>query len=153
MDKKNKWEAWVDGACSGNPGPGGYSVVIECEGKLIGGKQSAILQGNSPDTTNNRMELQAFITALRFAKEHGIKDITIYTDSKYVSNPLTCGWLKKWHAKGYANKANTDQWRLVSDLLKEVNVEVIWVKGHADNANNILADKYAVEAMNMLFVE
>lgn len=146
-DVKNKWESWVDGACSGNPGPGGYGVVVEKDGKQI-----AVLQGNNANTTNNRMELEAFITALRFAKEQGIKDITIYTDSKYVSNPLTCGWLKKWHAKGYANKANTDQWRIVYELLQLVNVEVIWVKGHASNANNILADKYAVEAMNMLFV-
>lgn len=143
----NKWEAWVDGACSGNPGPGGFAVVVENYNKQI-----AIIQGNSEDTTNNRMELEAFVTALRFAKEQKIESITIYTDSKYVSNPLTCGWLKKWHAKGYANKANTDQWRIVYDLLQLIKVEVIWVKGHANNANNILADKYAVEAMNMLFV-
>jgi ribonuclease HI len=148
MDKKGSktWEMWVDGACSGNPGPGGYAVVV-------GGKEGAILQGNAEDTTNNRMELLAFITALRYAKERNMKDVTIYTDSKYVSNPLTCGWLIKWHAKGYANKANTDLWRLAYSLLQMVNVEVIWVKGHANNANNILADKYAVEAMNMLFVK
>ena len=135
---------WSDGACSGNPGPGGYSGIVFLKPRPI------CICGYSELTTNNRMELTGLIDGLRYALEHKPEDITkiiIHTDSKYVSNPINCGWLTKWSKKEYANKKNSDLWRIVEELLCTFDIEVEWVKGHSGVKENELADLKAVQAM------
>jgi len=132
---------WSDGACSNNPGNGGYAAYIE------NGLEEIAICGSENYTTNNRMELMGFISGLRFASDNHVKDtVTIYTDSKYIENAINCKWINKWQTKAYKDIKNDDLWRLVWELINKLSVRVIWVKGHANDKGNIVADMLATES-------
>ncbi|MFL2804540.1 MAG: ribonuclease H [Dehalococcoidia bacterium] len=118
-------DIYTDGACIGNPGPGGWGVVILQENDNI------FLSGGEKNTTNNRMEITAVIEGL---KNVDSKDLTVYSDSTYVINTITKGWKK--------NK-NQDLWEILEKLVSEKNVKWEWVKGHSGNEFNEKADKLA----------
>jgi ribonuclease HI len=135
---------YTDGACSGNPGPGGWGAVIFDERE----KQNNI-SGKVKDTTNNRMELTAPIMALKKIKSKS--HITIFTDSTYVKNGIT-EWIKKWEKNGWKNSnkkpvKNKDLWIKLNDLCQKNKVIWKWIKGHSNNKYNILADKLATRAI------
>lgn len=135
---------YTDGACSGNPGPGGWGAILcwnDHEKEISGGEE---------ETTNNRMEMMAVIEALT-ALKHNKAPVTIYTDSKYVLQGAT-EWLEGWKARGWksANKKpikNQDLWERIDSLLKEHSVHFIWVKGHNGHEMNERVDKLAVSAI------
>lgn len=132
---------YTDGACSGNPGPGGWGVVL-----LYGGHKKE-LSGGERNTTNNRMELTAVIQALSLLKEPCIVDL--WSDSKYVIDALEKGWAKSWRAKGWvkADKKpalNPDLWERLLELCETHTVRLHWVKGHATNPYNNRCDELAV---------
>ena len=130
---------YTDGACSGNPGPGGWAAVLRY------GPAEKELSGGETETTNNRMELTAVIRALEALKEPCA--VTVYTDSQYISRAMTEGWLKKWKAAGFTKKGglkNAELWRELDGLLQRHAVTFHWVKGHADNELNNRCDALAV---------
>ena len=130
---------YTDGACSGNPGPGGWAAVLRY------GAAEKELAGGERDTTNNRMELTAVIKALEALKEPCA--VTVYTDSQYISRAMTEGWLKKWKAAGFTKKGglkNAELWRDLDGLLQKHQVAFHWVKGHADDELNNRCDALAV---------
>ena len=130
---------YTDGACSGNPGPGGWGAIL-----IYKGKEKEI-SGGDPATTNNRMELTGAIRALSLLKEPCA--VTLYTDSQYLSRAVNEGWLKKWKAAGFTKKGglkNDDLWRALDALLSEHDVRFVWVRGHADNKYNNRCDALAV---------
>ena len=131
---------YTDGACSGNPGPGGWGAILEYKGKR---KE---LSGGEKETTNNRMELMAAISALSALKEPC--SVTLYTDSQYFANAINEGWIHAWRKKGWRRKdgelKNPDLWQRLDELLGVHQVTVVWVKGHADNAGNNRCDELAV---------
>ena len=139
-----KYTIYTDGACSGNPGPGGWGAVIfdkDNNQKNISGKER--------DTTNNRMELMAPIMALK--KINTNSKVVIYTDSKYVKNGIT-EWIKNWEKNGWksANKKpvkNKDLWIKLDNLCKDNKIIWKWVKGHSNNKYNNLADELATKAI------
>lgn len=132
---------YTDGACSGNPGPGGWGVI------LMYGDRKKELSGGEASTTNNRMELIAVITALEALKEPC--KVELYTDSKYVADAINQGWLKSWIKRGWKRKdgpvKNPDLWQRLLPLLEKHMVEFIWVKGHAENPYNNRCDELAVK--------
>ena len=135
-----KLKIFTDGACSGNPGKGGWAAII-----LDGSKQS-ILSGSEKNTTNNRMELMAPIMALKKVKKNS--EITIYTDSKYVKDGIT-EWIKKWKLNNWKSASkkpvkNKDLWVKLDDTCKKHKINWKWVKAHAGNKMNNLVDKLAV---------
>ena len=135
---------YTDGACSGNPGPGGYAAVLIDQS----GRRREI-SGGFRNTTNNRMELLGVICALEALKRPC--DVTLFCDSEYVVNAVTKGWLKSWQAKGWrkADKKpvmNIDLWQRLLPQLEEHNIEFRWTKGHAGNPENERCDVLAVEA-------
>ena len=131
---------YTDGACSGNPGPGGWAAVLQY------GDKTRELSGGEAQTTNNRMELLAAISALELLKEPC--EVALYTDSQYLCNAVNKGWLKGWKAKGWKRKEgelkNPDLWQRLDALLATHAVTFFWVKGHADNAFNNRCDALAV---------
>ncbi|MHB8135113.1 MAG: ribonuclease HI [Anaerolineaceae bacterium] len=138
-------EIFTDGACTGNPGPGGYGVVIKQDGKTTELSQGYIL------TTNNRMELLAAIVGLGSLKVKS--QVRLYTDSKYLSDAINLGWADTWRAKGWRKTGkgkilNPDLWQQLMRLLDEHKVELIWVKGHAGHPENERCDRLAVAAAN-----
>ena len=134
-----KVTVYTDGGASGNPGPGGYGVV------LLSGKHRKEISGGFRLTTNNRMELLAVIIALETLKFDGT-DITVYSDSKYVVDAVTKGWVFGWEKKGFAKKKNPDLWKRFLKIYPKHKVEFVWVKGHAGHELNEVADKLAVSA-------
>lgn len=135
-------EVFCDGACSGNPGPGGWGVILRFEGK------EKELSGGEKNTTNNRMELTAAIMGLSALKEPC--KVRLVTDSKYVADSLTKGWAKSWKANGWrkADKKpalNFELWEKLLELCDTHEVTVDWVKGHAGHPENERCDKLAVE--------
>jgi len=138
-----KYIIYTDGACSGNPGPGGWGAIILNE------ENETNISGKEKSTTNNRMELMAPIMALRKIKK--ASKIIIYTDSIYLKNGITT-WIKNWEKNGWknANKKpvkNKDLWVTLNELSKEHVVNWKWVKAHAGNKYNEIADKLATEAI------
>ncbi|MCL4441014.1 MAG: ribonuclease HI [Firmicutes bacterium] len=134
---------YTDGACSGNPGPGGYGVVM-----LYKDPVPARIAGFR-DTTNNRMEILAAIVGLESLQERC--NVTIYTDSQYLINAIEKGWAKKWRANGWMrNKKepalNADLWERLLKLCERHNVKFVWVRGHSGNPENERCDRLAVEA-------
>ena len=131
---------YTDGACSGNPGPGGWAAVLQY------GDKSRELSGGEAQTTNNRMELLAAISALELLKEPC--EVDLFTDSQYLCNAINKGWLKGWKAKGWKRKEgelkNPDLWQRLDALLTTHTVTFHWVKGHADNECNNRCDALAV---------
>tara|TARA_B110000211_G_scaffold194491_1_gene222651 strand:- start:501 stop:929 length:429 start_codon:yes stop_codon:yes gene_type:complete len=135
---------YTDGACSGNPGPGGWGAVI-----LDEKNNETNISGEEKSTTNNRMELTAPIMALRKVKK--ASKITIYTDSTYLKNGITT-WIKNWEKNGWisANKKpvkNKDLWLTLNKLSKEQVIDWKWVKAHDGNKYNEIADKLATKAI------
>ena len=135
-------EIFTDGACSGNPGPGGWGVVLRF------GSREKELSGGEKETTNNRMELTAAIEGLSALKESC--DVRLVTDSKYVADGITKGWAESWQKNGWrkADKKpalNPDLWEKLLMLIKKHNVTIEWVKGHAGHPENERCDKLAVE--------
>jgi ribonuclease HI len=130
---------YTDGAARGNPGPGGYGIV------LLSGQHRKELSGGYRYTTNNRMELMAVIVALEALKIEG-SAVTVYTDSRYVADAVTKGWVFNWVAKRFKDKKNPDLWMRFLEIYKKHNVKFIWVKGHNDNPLNERCDQLAVAA-------
>ena len=120
---------YTDGAARGNPGPGGYGIV------LLSGQHRKELGEGFRLTTNNRMELLAVIVALETLK-HDNSNVTIYTDSKYVADAVEKGWLQGWVKKGFKKKKNPDLWRRFLKIYEKHQVKFIWVKGHSNNVEN-----------------
>ena len=136
-------EIFTDGACSGNPGPGGYGVILKSNGNT---KQ---LSQGFKNTTNNRMELRAVIEGLKALKEKC--HVLVYSDSKYIVDAIEKGWAHRWEANNwYRNKKekalNIDLWIELLDLLDKHQVRFRWVKGHAGHPENELCDQMAVAA-------
>ncbi len=134
-------EIFTDGACSGNPGPGGYGVVLRYKGR------EKELCGGSASTTNNRMELTAVIEGLASLKE--TCRVTLYSDSKYVVDAITKGWAVKWRSKGWMRTKcepalNSDLWKRALELIEYHDVNFVWVKGHAGHPENERCDRLAV---------
>ncbi len=134
-------EIYTDGACSGNPGPGGYGVILKYKGI------EKELSGGEAETTNNRMEMTAVIEGLSALKEPC--SVKLYSDSKYVIDAVTEGWAVKWQANGWVKgdkkpALNSDLWEKLLGLLKIHKVEFIWVKGHAGHPENERCDSMAV---------
>lgn len=132
---------YTDGACSGNPGPGGWGAILEYNGV------EKELSGGEAQTTNNRMELTAVISALRALKEPC--RVELYTDSKYVADAVMNRWVYAWRAKGWIKSdkkpaLNVDLWEQLLPLLQRHEVAWHWVKGHADNERNNRCDQLAV---------
>ena len=139
-----KYTIYTDGACSGNPGPGGWGAVIFDKDN----KQKNI-SGSEENTTNNRMELSAAIMALQEVNTNS--EITIYTDSTYVKNGIT-EWVLKWKENGWKNSnkesvKNKDLWEKLVNLCEQNTINWKWVKAHASNKYNNLADELATKAI------
>jgi ribonuclease HI len=130
---------YTDGAASGNPGPGGYGVILKS------GSHYLEKSGGFALTTNNRMELLAVIIGLEALKITG-SNVTVYTDSRYVSDAVTKRWVFGWEVKGFKKKKNPDLWRRFLDIYRKHNVEFVWVKGHSNIPENERCDRLAVEA-------
>jgi len=137
---------YTDGACSGNPGPGGWGAILEFEG------HEKELSGGEDSTTNNRMELTAVIRGLEALKEPC--GVELYSDSKYVIDALEKGWAKSWKKRGWVKSdkkpaLNPDLWERLLELTSVHQVRCHWVKGHADNPKNNRCDTMAVEQWKM----
>ena len=136
---KPEIKIWTDGACSGNPGPGGWGVL------LIAGTRRKELFGGAPDTTNNRMELMAAIEALNALKK--ASRVTLHTDSTYVKDGLT-KWIHGWKKNGWRTAAkkpvkNKDLWQALESACARHEIDWVWVKGHAGDEGNEKADELA----------
>lgn len=130
---------YTDGAAKGNPGPGGYGVL------LIAGRHRKELSEGYRLTTNNRMELLAVIKGLEELRIPG-SEVTVYTDSKYVADAVTKGWVFGWEKKGFRKKKNPDLWRRFLEVYRKHRVSFKWVEGHAGIPGNERCDTLAVEA-------
>ena len=137
-----KVEIFTDGACSGNPGPGGWGAVLRC------GTAEKELSGGEKSTTNNRMELTAVISALSALKQRCT--VTICSDSNYVIDAVTKGWAKSWQKNNWIKSdkkpaLNADLWERLLGLLDQHDVSFVWIKGHAGHPENERCDQMAVE--------
>lgn len=137
-----KVEIYSDGACSGNPGPGGFGTIIVYKGI------EREISGGEPNTTNNRMELLGAISGLEALKEPC--EVTLTSDSRYLVDGITKGWAKSWRAKNWIKSdkkpaLNPDLWGRLLDLLEKHKVEFVWVRGHVGHPYNERCDKLAVE--------
>ncbi len=130
-------EIFTDGASSGNPGPGGYGVVLKYK------QHRKELSEGFRRTTNNRMELLAVIKGLEAIKGEG-KDVLIYSDSQYVVKAINEGWIWGWVKKNFKGKKNEDLWRQFIELYNKHNVKFKWLKGHAGHVENERCDQLAV---------
>ena len=143
MANPDSIEIFTDGACSGNPGPGGWGAVLHWRG------HEKEIKGGAPETTNNRMEMMAAIRALESLKRPA--QVRIHTDSTYLRNGIT-KWIQAWKAKGWrtANKKpvkNVDLWRRLEAAIERHDVEWHWIKGHAGHPENERADRLAREGL------
>lgn len=134
---------YTDGACIGNPGPGGYGVV------LLYGQKRREISGGFRLTTNNRMEITAAIAGLAALRYRCA--VTIYTDSQYLVNSIMLGWAARWRARGWKRNSkekavNPDLWRQLLDLCAQHEVRFVWVKGHAGNVENECCDRLSMQA-------
>jgi ribonuclease HI len=142
-------ELFTDGACRGNPGPGGWGVLMNF------GNASKELCGGAPDTTNNRMELKAAIEGLNALSEDC--EVTLYTDSKYVLKGIT-EWLTGWKAKGWKTAAkkpvkNSDLWKELDKANNQHKVNWVWVKGHSGHPGNEKADELANKGIDDMMAQ
>lgn len=141
MAEKQTVYIFSDGACSGNPGPGGYGVILRCEGK------EKELSGGEPNTTNNRMELSGVIAGLE-ALKYPCR-VFLQTDSRYVVDGIEKGWAKSWQRNNWIKSdkkpaLNKDLWEKLLKLLEIHEVKFLWIKGHAGHAENERCDRLAV---------
>ena len=134
-----KINIYTDGAAKGNPGPGGYGVV------LMSGKHYKELSAGYRLTTNNRMELLAVIVGLEALKKHH-QEVTVYSDSKYVVDAVEKGWVFNWEKKHFKGKKNQDLWKRFLIVFRLHRVHFKWIKGHAGNPQNEKCDELAVAA-------
>ena len=139
-----KYKIYTDGACSGNPGPGGWAAVI-----VEGDEVKEMIYGNEKNTTNNKMELLAPIKAIQKFKRKS--EISIFTDSTYVKEGITV-WINKWEKNGWKTVSkkpvkNKDLWKKLKDLSSKHSIKWIWVKGHAHNKYNNIVDELAQGAI------
>lgn len=134
---------YTDGAAKGNPGPGGYGVVLLAN--VNGKPYRKELSEGFKNTTNNRMELLAVIKGLETLKKPGTP-VTIYSDSKYVVDAVEKGWLWNWEKKNFKDKKNIDLWKAFIPAYRKHKVKFVWVKGHAGLKENERCDELAVEA-------
>jgi ribonuclease HI len=132
-------EIFTDGASRGNPGPGGYGVVMKS------GRHYKELSGGFRLTTNNRMELLAVIKGLEAIKKRGAS-VSVFSDSSYVVKAVNEGWLYKWKIKNFTKAKNPDLWRKFIEVSAGMNLKLVWVKGHAGHPENERCDRLAVEA-------
>ena len=144
MNDDNIIRIWTDGACSGNPGPGGWGVLIKDNNTV------EELSGSESITTNNRMEMIAVINALKSINSN--KKIVIFTDSKYVKDGIS-SWINNWKINNWKNSQkkdvkNKDLWQELDILTKKYDVQWEWVKGHSGNIENDIADRLATSAIN-----
>ncbi len=135
---------YTDGACSGNPGPGGWAALLQF------GRHERVLTGGASHTTNNKMELQAAIEGLRALKEPC--RVKLHTDSAYLQRAFTEGWIDRWRRNGWRTSSkkpveNQDQWKELLELTERHDVTWVKVKGHATNEYNIRVDRLAVAAL------
>ena len=130
---------YTDGASRGNPGPGGYGVV------LISGKHRLEKSEGFKITTNNRMELLGVIAGLEALKIPGSK-VVVYTDSKYVADSVEKGWVFQWESKAFKKKKNPDLWIRFLKVYRQHKVRFVWIKGHSNNIENERCDQLAVQA-------
>jgi len=130
---------YTDGSSRGNPGPGGYGIVM-----LYKDKRKELSQGYRL-TTNNRMELIAVIKALEAIKNNNI-EITLHSDSKYVVESIEKGWIWNWEKKKFKKKLNSDLWKTFIPLYKKFKINFKWVKGHSGNVENERCDELANKA-------
>jgi ribonuclease HI len=142
MTTEKKIEIFTDGACKGNPGPGGWGVILRM------GKHEKEMSGSDPQTTNNRMEMTAVIRALNALTEPC--DVTVCTDSRYVIDGMT-KWIQGWQKKGWINASkqpvrNADLWHDLIDAVRRHKVSWQWVRGHDGHVENERADKLASDA-------
>ena len=140
MADLKKVDIFTDGACSGNPGPGGWGAILRY------GNHELELSGGDKETTNNRMELTAVIEALKKLKEKC--DVTIYTDSKYVADAFLQGWICGWIKNGWKKSdkkpvLNPELWQELLTEIRKHEYKIIWVKGHAGHAENERCDTLA----------
>jgi ribonuclease HI len=141
-----KIDIYTDGACRGNPGPGGWGVL------LIAGKRTKTMHGGDPETTNNRMELTAAIEALNALK--GSRNVVLHTDSKYVMDGIN-EWMPNWKKRGWTTAAkkpvkNKDLWQALDEAVARHEIEWKWVKGHDGNEGNEMADLLANRGIDEL---
>ena len=141
MAEKKLVYIFSDGACSGNPGPGGYGVILRCDGR------EKELSGGAPDTTNNRMELSGVIAGLE-ALKFPCK-VILQTDSRYVVDGIEKGWAKSWRRNNWIKSdkkpaLNKDLWERLLELLEVHEVSFVWIKGHAGHEENERCDRLAV---------
>ena len=140
MSQPNQITIYTDGSSRGNPGPGGYGTIL-----MYGNHRKEMSQGYRR-TTNNRMELMAVIAGLQALKRSDLP-VVIYSDSQYVVKAIKEGWLKKWMATNFAGgKKNSDLWRQCHQLMQPFHIQMVWVKGHADNPFNNRCDELATAA-------
>ncbi len=142
-----KIEIFTDGACSGNPGPGGWGAIIRYK------DAKKEMSGGEKNTTNNRMELMAFIKALEALKEPCM--ITAYSDSKYLCDTINRKWVFKWKQNNWRKSdgkavLNVDLWKKLLSFLEKHELKLIWVKGHAGHKENERCDSLAVRAIKKL---
>ena len=138
-ENKNAVEIFTDGACSGNPGPGGWGAILRWRG------EEKEIYGGEPDTTNNRMEMMAAIQALEGLKR--ATNVVLYTDSTYLREGIT-KWIHGWKRNGWKTAAkkpvkNEDLWRRLDDALADHEIDFRWVKGHSGHPENERADELA----------
>ena len=141
MPRRKTVTVYTDGACSGNPGPGGWGAILRY------GPHEKVISGGEAETTNNRMELTAAIRALEALTEPCA--VELYTDSRYLADALEKGWVYNWKRNGWRKPdkkpaLNVDLWEQLLALLETHEVRLHWVRGHADNAYNNRCDKMAV---------
>ena len=140
MNELKKVDIFTDGACSGNPGPGGWGAILRY------GNHELELSGGEKSTTNNRMELTAVIEALKRLKEKC--SVTIYTDSKYVADAFLQGWIWNWEKNGWKKSdkkpvLNPELWQTLLTEIRKHDYKIVWVKGHAGHPENERCDKLA----------
>lgn len=137
---------YSDGACSGNPGPGGYGVILKYKGH-----EKELSEGFAK-TTNNRMELMAVIKGLEALKKDGNK-VIVTSDSKYVVEAVRKGWLFNWEKKGWKKVKNADLWKRFLELYRKNQVTFEWIRGHAGHYENERCDRLAVEAAQLPYLK
>ncbi len=142
MSELTQVQLYTDGACSGNPGPGGYGAILRCNG------YEKEISGGEASTTNNRMELMAVICGLEALNRKC--HVTIYSDSKYFVDGIEKGWARSWRKNGWKKgdrspAKNPDLWERLLNLIDSHEIELVWLKGHAGHPENERCDKMAVE--------
>jgi ribonuclease HI len=137
---------YSDGSSKGNPGPGGYGVILRC------GNKYKELSSGYLNTTNNRMELMGVIVGLEAIKRKNAQ-VTVYSDSSYVVKAVNEGWVFNWERNNYKNKANSDLWQRFLIIYRKHRVQLVWIKGHAGHAENERCDTLAVEAADKVIRE